>query len=69
MDIAIANPHLDFEIRRTLNKILSEPRTSLTIRFCRELKRTLQIKQEQQDLEAIKARIQASHQHIAKVNQ
>ncbi len=69
MDITIADRCLDFEIRRTLNKILSEPRTSLTIRFCRELRTTLRIKQEQQDLEAIKARIQASRRQIAKVIQ
>ena len=68
MDITIADRRLDFEIHRTLNKVLSEPRTSLTVRFCRELKTSLQIKQEQQELEAIKTRIQASRRRISKVN-
>ncbi|KAF7513230.1 hypothetical protein GJ744_010626 [Endocarpon pusillum] len=67
-DITIADRRLDFEICRTLNKVLSEPRTSLTIRFCRELNTSLQIQQEQQELEAIRTRIQASRRQVAKVN-
>ena len=68
LDMTRSDAPLDRDFHRLLNQILREPRTPLTAHVCQELQTSLQVKQDRQRFEAVRARIKANRRHIAKVD-
>jgi hypothetical protein len=68
MNIPLTVPYPNRDLQRNLTEILELPRTPLAAHVCRKLKTSLEVKQAERKFDLARARLQANHQHIIKVD-